>query len=261
VVGGIGGIVSGDYPRAGTILTVIGLLGALWVHFDSESKSRDTEDLLEAQAMLFAEIGIGSVYTRAGKLALHKDESIEKAIARFEQALKINPMDVEALASLGSLLAKNLAFAKWLGKDVGIKFQESIVTAKAFAQNGMRIAPEEHIFHDLLGVIFDLEGLHEQARQEFQTSGKLRKDPYWRLLLANSWEMSGNHGEGLAEIERAIAEGADHWVLDFYHGRSLTNVGDYDKAIPFLNKVLKDGSVAEFVGDFRDVFGFRGASS
>ena len=57
--------------------------------------------------MLFAEIGIGSVYTRAGKLALHKDESIEKAIARFEQALKINPMDVEALASLGSLLAKN----------------------------------------------------------------------------------------------------------------------------------------------------------
>jgi len=90
-----------------------------------------------------------------------------------------------------------------------------------------------------VGGIYDLEGDHEHARTEFRKSGKLRSDPFWHLLMATSWGMSDKHEEGLAEVRRAIEKGAEYGAVDFYYGRALHRVGDYEQATIELNKALR----------------------
>ena len=238
MLGGIGGIVSGEWPAVGAVMMVLGSIGALWDHFSSEIQSKEVESLFEAQAILLANKGIGNLYTEAGKHELNNGLS-NRAIERFQKALAVDANDKEALCLLGAMLAIELGSEQWPKLKKEAQFRGKIKIAKECAEKGKRMYPRDHRFYDVLGIIFDIEGDHENARAEFRQSGALRSDPFWHLLLATSWGMSGNDKEGLAEMRRAIKKGAKYWLVDFYYGRALGRYGDYDKALPELEKAFK----------------------
>jgi hypothetical protein len=72
VAGGIGGIISGAYPRIGTAMAIIGVIGSLLNHFTSEMHNREIDSLMDAQALLLASKGVGNLYTEAGTLELKR---------------------------------------------------------------------------------------------------------------------------------------------------------------------------------------------
>jgi hypothetical protein len=160
VIGGIGGIVSGEWPILGGILAVFGIIGALWDHFSSERQNLETEDFFEAQALLLAHKGIGNLYTEVGKLEWQKGGG-NRAVARFKKALKINPTDQEALVSIGIIFALELAYEKWLSRTNDNLSEEKLSVAKACAIRGKALYPKSHEFCDILGIIYDTEGMHE----------------------------------------------------------------------------------------------------
>ena len=93
---------SGDLPKIGIILMILGLIAGLCDHVNSEIKGKEIDDFIEAQAILLADKNIGNLYTEAGKRGLNKGER-KTAVERFEKALKIDPNDDEALISLAGV--------------------------------------------------------------------------------------------------------------------------------------------------------------
>jgi tetratricopeptide (TPR) repeat protein len=238
LVGGVGGILSGEWPKIGAVMTVVGVLASLWEHYSSEARTQEVDDIFEAGALLLAKTGAGNVYSESARIQLNRGRTA-KAFEHLKKAHNLNPRDPEALASLTAFLAIQLAAEQWIGRGDRPSFRNVISDVKALAKSGLEIAPENHVFHDSLGIILDVEGNHEDARKEFQKSGTLRSDPFWHLLMATSWGMSGQHDQGLAEVRRALEKGANSWTVDFYHGRALNLVGEYDEALVPLNKAIQ----------------------
>ncbi|HLX73039.1 MAG TPA: tetratricopeptide repeat protein [Verrucomicrobiae bacterium] len=259
VLGGVGGIISGEWPKTGIVMVIIGMIGALWDHFSSDQREKEVNDFFDAQALLLANKGIGNVYTESGKLELRKRGRTASAVKQFQKALQVDPNDKEALFSLGTAFALECAMKQWVGEHRRPDFQDKLSKAKSYAERGMRLAPDDHRFHDLLGIIHDVEGNHDRARNEFRRSGRLRSDPFWHLLMATSWGMSGHHREGLAEVRRAIAEGAQNWIVDLYYGRALCYVGDYGEAVAHLRKVLQQRKwQPQVLAHLSDAYFFQG---
>jgi tetratricopeptide (TPR) repeat protein len=142
LVGGIGGIISGAYPWIGAAMTIIGVIGALIDRCSSEIRNKQIESLIDAQALLLANKGLGNLYTEAGKIELKKGGS--KAVENFQKALDINPDDKEALASLSAILALELSNQNWLHHGAGKKYQTILSIAKSCALKGKQIAPKDH---------------------------------------------------------------------------------------------------------------------
>jgi tetratricopeptide (TPR) repeat protein len=236
--GGLGGIISGAYPVTGAILTLAGVIAALSDHVSSDARNRENDAFVEAQALLLANKGIGNLYSEIAKLETRRGRT-DRAFERYKKALEINPNDTEALWSLGVMLALQVAYAQWLGCSKKEDFKNKLSAAKTYVKRGMEIDSKNHIFYDILGIIYDTEGNHEKAREEFRRSGILRTDPYWHLLMATSWGMSEQHGKELAEVRKAIEKGADNWLVDYYYGRAFNNVGDFDHALPRLKRAFE----------------------
>ena len=157
------------------------------------------------------------------------------------------------------MLGTELSQGQWLGDKEGSRSQFKADRARAVALWGQRLYPHEPCFHGILGIIHDVEGNHEKARAEFRKSGALRPDPFWHLLMSTSWGMSGDFRASLAEVQIAINEGARYWLVDFYHGRALGRCGDYDQALPELEKALKDRRwQPQALGEMADVHYLQG---
>lgn len=240
ILGGVGSIIFGFTPIIGSILIMIGVLGGIWSFLEAESKNKQGDYLFDAQAVLLAKHGAGNIYAEAVKLELKKTGSSQNAKQLLLKALDIEPNNLDALEILCPLLALNLSFSKWLpASSKESNNQQTLELAKKLTARGLELAPERHVFHDAKGIIYDFEGKHNKARKEFSISSSLRTDPYWHLLFATSWHMSGEHEKALTEMEKARSKGACGWLFDFYYGQALQAVGDYEKALKYLENTIK----------------------
>lgn len=241
ILGGVGSIIFGFTPVIGSILIVIGVLGGIWSFLEAESKNKQGDYLFDAQGILLAKHGAGNIYAEAVKLELKKTGSCQNAKQLLLKALEIEPSNLDALENICPLLALNLSFSKWLPvSSKEASNQQTLELANKLTERGLRLAPERHIFHDVKGIIYDFEGKHNKARKEFSISSSLRTDPYWHLLFASSWHMSGQDEKALMEMEKAKSEGACGWLFDFYYGRALQATGDYEKALNYLENTIKE---------------------
>jgi len=239
ILGGLAGLVSNASLFITIPLVAIGVLGSLYELARSNANEREADYILEAQAKLFASAGIGNIYTARFKTELYKTGSCKNASEILTKALEINPNDKDAISMLSMTYALNLSFHKWVGDKENNRFKETFSYAKKLAERGTILFPNESIFHETLGVLLDVEEKHQEARKEFFHSGKLRADPFWRLSLSTSWLMSGKPEEAVEEVKKAIDEGAKAWIVDFYYGRALRDMGDYEKAEVYLLSAFK----------------------
>ena len=140
-------------------------------------------------------------------------------------------------------LALVLSFRSWvLNGPPGSNFREAVAEAKGYAEMGHELAPQSHILLGTLGILCDLEGNHERARELFRRAGEVI-GLYWRLQASTSWGMEGKYSRALAEIEAAVEEGAAGWLVASYRGRGLSSLGRYDEAFLYLHtEPIKSGA-------------------
>jgi tetratricopeptide (TPR) repeat protein len=235
ILGGLGSIIFGIYPVIGSVLVMLAAIGSAFSYLSAESQNEERDFLIEAQATLFAQHGLGNIYTQAFKKELARTGSVNKGTRLLEKALDVNPNDVDALAYLAFSLSLHLSHLKWVGRKIDSpELSKKFVFAETLAQRGLRLDPKNHVFFDVLGILLDTQGKHEKARLQFGKSSRLRNDPYWRLLMATSWHMSGEHYKALHELQISEKQGAKGWLFEFYYGRAFNAVGNNIKAIDYL---------------------------
>ena len=250
ILGGVGSIISGLSPMLGGILTIFGVMASLYSYYSTEFQNQDLKSLIETQALLFAQEGFGNVYSQEFLKKLMKTGTVKGGFSLLEKALDINPNDKDALMFFSSSLALQLSYHTWLGEDVkspSDEFKKQFIIAKTLAQRGLKLYPKEHLFLDTLGILLDTKGDHEKARDVFRRSGRQRPDPYWRILVATSWHLSGEHRKALDELSKAQQEGAKENVLSFYYGRALNSIGKHKDAIVCLKSAVKERGYTPFI--------------
>lgn len=238
----------------------MGILGSLFSLLTSESRNQELDYIVEAQATLLAQHGIGNVYTQAFKNELFKTGSVKRGLRLLEKALYVDPSDMDALSLISSSISLYLSLQQWVGVTAdSSNFKNTFSHAQNLAKRGVKLYPQNHTFWDTLGILSDLEGKHKKARQCFIRSGKLRNDPYWRLLLATSWHKSGENQRALLELKKAQSEKAEGWLLNFYFGRALNSVGDYIEAEKYLVLAFKErGFKPELIYEISQSYYLRG---
>lgn len=242
ILSGVGSIIFGLYPIIASVLIILGVISSVFSYLASEKHNQELDSIIEIQTMLLAQHNIGNVYTQRFKKELQKTGSVKTGIRLLNKALAVNSNDVEALEYFVPFLSLQFSFLKkWTRKKVDSKeFSEALIFAKNLAQKGISLAPKKHIFYDSLGILYDTEGKHEKARQYFIKSSHLRNDPYWRLLMATSWGMSGEYHKALLELQLSEREGAKGWMFNFYYGRALYSVGNYIQALVYLKSAYNE---------------------
>ena len=240
ILGGLGSLLFGFYPIFASLLIIIGILGSLFSYLSSESRNQQLDSIIEIQATLLARHGLGNTYTEIFKKELFKTGSVKKGRDLLIKALEVNPNDIDALELLAMSLALNLSFFQWIGKNKdSVKLQRDLSYAKSLAHKGLSIDPKRYGFLDILGILYDFDGNHAEARKQFIKSSKLRDDPYGHLFMATSWHQSNEHKKALSELQIAEKEGAEGWLFESYYGRAYNSVGDYEKALIFLLPAYK----------------------
>lgn len=104
-------------------------------------------------------------------------------------------------------------------------------------KRGFKTGKRRADFFRAKGVLLDAENRCEEARECFSVASDLNPGPHWRLLRSTSFGIENRFDEALAEIELAIAEGAEGPLTDFYYGRCLASVGEFSRAIALFSKV------------------------
>lgn len=236
LIGGVGSIIFSLYPRFGGILIVIGVIGSIYSFISSDLSKKDTQELLETQAIMMARGGIGNVYLEHLRREVKRNGFCRTTIDFLSKALELNPNDESALEMLSSALTLQLSFQTWLENRKNIIESDTIYNIRQIAKRGLKVNPNNDSFYTILGILRDLEGKHVKARHWFKRSSEFRTDPYWRLSMSTSWGMSGNYLKALEQIELAVREGARRWIVDYYRGRTLVSLARYEKATFYLEK-------------------------
>lgn len=231
VLGGIGSIIFNISIFLGSIFIAVGTLAAIFSFLQYESRLKMYDDYVEICAVLLSQGG-GNIFKE-----FYKKELLRKGfipLKYIKKALEIEPNDVESMKYLTMWAALRISSLKWI-LEIKPNLRE-ISYIQSLIEKGIKLSPSSHEFYDAKGILLDAEEKHEQARTMFLKSGKLRDDPYWRLLLATSWTMSGDHDKGLDQLVIAEKEGAKGRLFDFYYGRALYSVGLYEMGLSFLNQ-------------------------
>ncbi len=235
ILGVVGGLIFNWYPVSGGLLIGFGGLTALYSWWTSEANVKEHKNFMEAQTILLAKGGLGNAITESVQNELRKGGFAKDVATRLRRALELTPDDVETLELLSVSLALVLNYrnfvlqaTEWPG------WRDAIVEARSYAERGHRLAPQSFLLLGSLGILCDLEGDHDQARDHFRRAGDAGAGPAWRLYAGASYGMEGKFPQGLAEIEKAAEEGVEGWLIDLYRGRALNNVGRFDEAFGYL---------------------------
>ncbi len=218
ILGVAGGLIFNRYPVLGGLLAVVGGVTALYSWWTSEAKVEEHENYMEAQTILLAKGGLGNAITESVQNELRKGGLAKGVAARLRKALELTPDDVETLELLSASLALVLNYqnfvlqtTEWSG------LRDAIVEARSYAETGHGLAPQSLLLLSSLGILCDLEGDHEQARDHFRRAGDAGAGPTWRLYAGTSYGMEGKYPQGLAEIKKAAEEGVTGWHVRCTH--------------------------------------------
>jgi len=242
ILGGLGSIIAKVNLTVGIILIVTGIFVAVYRIIASEIVNSALNKQLEAQNILLASKGVGNVYQEIFESEMkRKKRSPSGAIKLLIKAYKLEPDKIEVIEELSSHLALQLSFSQWVTdcEPSRMEARADWRFAKDIAEEGLKKKPNSHLLMDALGILNDVKGDHELAREWFLKSSKVRSDPYWRLLMSTSWGLSGRDDKALEEEEQVINQGERSWFLNLHFGNTLVHCGKCDEGIKYLNLAKK----------------------
>jgi tetratricopeptide (TPR) repeat protein len=238
ITAGVCGFFSPFSKTLSFVSTLIGTFISLYSLYNSSEKDRSDGYFKQAIVKQFFDAGMGNTYSGAMKEELYSKGTIKNTLHMKDKALSINPNDQDAMAILSCIYTLKLCFQYQQGMSRSSAFKKRFPFVKQLVNRGLTIYPDDYYFHDANGMLLDIKEKHEEARKEFAISGSLRKDPYWHIHMATSWQMSGDYEKAFEEIEKAVGKGAKN--VDFYYGRILQAMGKYEDAQKHLKYAIKN---------------------
>ncbi len=255
IVGGVGGIIFGLHPVLGILLTSAGLLGTIFGIWSSEQQSAENQQQFDTLARLIQTDALPDFPVAVIASKLKRTTSRSGLIKNLLTNLQSQPGDTESLVMLLVCLALDRSFRQWATKSGPIEPFDQVVQLRQLILLALKGPARKHAtLFAAIGILRDVQGKHVIAQRWFRRTGRLRPDPYWRLLLSTSYGMSGNHAEAVRQMEMAIQQGAKGWLVDDYLGRSLLHLGKYEQAAFYLEKAYSvRGNSPQLLGDLQDV--------
>jgi tetratricopeptide (TPR) repeat protein len=223
---------------ASVISIVLVLFIEIWLYIKGVVDSQAAESINRSIAKILFEGGLGNLYSRSIYDEVENTGRAKDISERLNKALEVDPNDQTALAGMAVTCA--LAISERRARGLSVETTD-FDYVEELCQRGMRLYPNEDTFRNALGVLADAKGEHAAARSLFARASLLStsSDPHWRLYVATSYGLSGDHEQALCEIEQAISEGASVWFTDFYMGRTLCSLGRYGAAVPYLKRARR----------------------
>jgi tetratricopeptide (TPR) repeat protein len=241
---GGGSIVFGISPLGGSILIILSILTGLLSYYYSLNQNDRSKYFMEGLAQLLAKNQLGNVYIESLKAEIREKGYSRNTKLLCEKALSLNPKDRQALEYFTAISSLEISRIRWIGAFTKKRYERiltsKIATIRKLTIEAIKLFPMSHVFHDVLGILFDAEAKHGKARKEFMLSGKLRSDANWEWEIAVSWGLSRNYSKALEAMERARAKGATVGLFSLYYGRTLHAVGKCDTAEKELQKARKE---------------------
>ena len=253
VASAIGGVIYDSHRRMAIALIVAGIGGAAYAYISSDKKQTQTDLLENITARLLFGAGFENPYSKLAESMLAKGGTHKEILAYLEQAFTVVPNDAYALAYYSIIAALYLCSRGIVGHRDARPDSPWFRKTASVIERGIATGKRLSDFYASRGMLLDVAGQHHEARRWFDKAGRLRSDPYWRLLKCVSYGMEQDYPHALNEVERAIKEGAVGPPVDFYHGRSLEAMGEYAKALALFQRVKdKRGYNYELVVSIRD---------
>jgi tetratricopeptide (TPR) repeat protein len=240
LIGVVGGVIFSSHKLVGSVFMGIGAFCAAYTYLSAEAQQRENENLFDAQAQLLFGAGLGNPYTKTAMNLLFKGKASRNCLPHLERALKVSPNDPDALVVYVQIESLILALLKDAGLQNRSVYQLRFKKTEVLIERGIQTKKHLSQFYVARGILLDLRGQHKLARGWFLRSGKLRSDPYWRLLLSTSYEMERDCSSALEEVEKAIEEGAIGSAAALSYGRALLGIGEYSKALSQFRIVRRE---------------------
>ncbi len=240
VAAAVGGAILDSHRTFGPLLVVIGILGAMYMYLASEDSQGKNEEFFETTAQLLSMAGLGNPYTQQVRIRLSKGGRYKDVLSDLDKALEIDPNDVDALALYVPISALELSFERHIAGETWKLDGKRLSGLLARADKGILCGKHLSQLYAGKGMLLDIAGNHSEARTLFRESGHGQSNPYWRLAMSTSFGMEQNYPASLSEMETAIAEGAKGPTVDFYYARTLSSMGQYEKAIELFERVRSE---------------------
>ena len=184
------------------------------MYSDAETLYRTT--IARNEDSWMAHINLGILLAKTGRP--------EEAIAHYQQALQLDPNDVDTYSSLGLLLA------------------ETGRTAEALAhyRKGLEIDPKDAQSHNNLGLLLKDLGRADEALAHYQKAAEARPDDAnIQYNLGGLLEDMGRADEALAYFQKALELNPKHAQTHYDLGLLLAKMGRRDEAKSHYRKVLE----------------------
>ncbi|MBU1274208.1 MAG: tetratricopeptide repeat protein [Proteobacteria bacterium] len=224
---------------AGILLIIFGVITSVISILGTYVQDKQIQGIKFTQAVLFHKAGMGNIFKIQLDHEITRKGASNNVIKLLELALIVDPEDVDVMEELSAALALYISYCHFLNNKLSDKQLQEIRRVKQLCIAAKKRNPNSSMFYATVGMIWDIEDKHEEARKWFRKLGKLKADPYWRLYISTSWLLSGNYKEALIEMELAIKEGTKGGMVDFYYARSLEACGQYEKSLLFYESAIK----------------------
>lgn len=233
---GIAGLFFNVLPIFSTILIIFGILTGIFLYFKTESSLIKYEQHNKIVAKMMSSQGFGNPYAQEYfynmfNLPQAKDPE------QIKNAFEIDPNDESAVSLYCVNRALELSFVEWQGKIWQHSFKKDIDEFKKLLKEKMAIFPYNSYLFSAQGIIYDIEGQHELARQAFKKWGLKESHPFWRVAVATSYLKEGLYDDALKELEKANQEGLEN--INYHFGKVYQEKGDYKKAEKCFRDALK----------------------
>jgi tetratricopeptide (TPR) repeat protein len=239
VLSGIGSLPL-DCPKwISIVLLTTGTIGTVWSYFRSENAYESLQSLVDIQAEFLSANKSGNTYLEK----LKKDLEVKGRTINYHEfikkALQIDPDNPDVIHFYSQ------QSALWLSHCQRFEFLPEIYIISesnrlvALVKKTLKKNPKYFALREVLGILYDIKGLHDDARDQFYKISKYRKDPYWLFLVATSWIMENRSDKALECMETAISKGAIGWIVNYNYGGALQKNGKYLEAYKYLKKAFR----------------------
>ena len=171
-------------------------------------------------------------------------------LGKNEEAIKA-ARRAEELDPLSTIISADTAFDLILLR----RYDDAV----AQAQHTLTIDPNFYYAHYILGMAYNLKGMHVEALAELRRAVELNPDPIAKAMLAQSLAKSGQRAEAIKLIDELKAEAGRRYIPGYFLARAYLAIGDRDTALAMIEKDVRErGTYMQWIAIDPELDALRG---
>lgn len=227
IASGVAGLLFNIHPLISTVFLIFGTLTGVIAYLLNEAQLKENQEDSRIIAKMLSAKRLGNPYS----LEYFSNMCTEPQLKNPEHIKKgytLDPDDEGAVSLYCMYRALELSFDEWQWKSNNLDFKKQIRDLKGLIEEKMHLFQKNFFLYAALGIVLDMEGKHEAAREAFKKEGTLCEGSYWRISMATSFLKENRYDDALKELEIAKSEGLNH--INSHFGKVYQEKGEYAKA-------------------------------